>query len=139
MGKLERAIQVLAVAAVVTGMIDFALGARAAALLGAELSADALRDPVLNSQIRFFGATWMGYGAFTYLASTDLEKYSALLTWVVAAVALGGVGRVIGLIELAPPAPPIYALIVIEIVVVPLILVWKRASARKPRRVLPSS
>ncbi|KAF4952962.1 hypothetical protein FSARC_12501 [Fusarium sarcochroum] len=50
---------------------------------------------LLDSQLRFLGGIFVGYGAVTWWASDDIPAREAPLTWIMATLVLSGIGRVI--------------------------------------------
>jgi hypothetical protein len=129
MRAFRMIILLAAVVPLLTGPLDLALGAQAPQLIGARLSAHDLRDPLLNSQIRYFGAIWFGVGVLVMMCLSDLKRHSLLLRVTLGVVFLGGLGRTASLAQFGLPTNPIGAAFVtvttlIEIVGVPLLLWW---------------
>ena len=62
MRAFRTLIWILALVPILTGPLDWSMGLQAPHLIGAQLSQQDFRDPLLNSQIRFFGAIWFGVG-----------------------------------------------------------------------------
>lgn len=120
-------VSTLAIIAIVTGCVDFILGLSAQQLLGANLSADAYADPLLNSQIRFLACVWLGFGMFLIFCLRDIERNFAVLRFALAILFLGGIGRLISLLQFGFPSTSVgigfivFALIV-EIIVIPVFL-----------------
>ena len=106
------------------GALHLVLGAGADVLLGARLSPDALADPVLNSQNRFYAVAFTLYGVLLYVCATDLPKYAAVLRCVLWVFFAGGVARLVSIAtQGAPPAPAVF-LLVVELVAPPLLHLW---------------
>lgn len=119
----------LALVPFLTGALNLGMGLQAQGLIGAELSAEGFRDPLLNSQMRFYGAIWLGFGVLLCVCLSDTDKYSSLLRGAMAIVFLGGVGRIASLIQFGFPeealsAAFVCAVIGIEIIGMPLLLWW---------------
>jgi Domain of unknown function (DUF4345) len=117
-------LRVLAAVPLLVGLLHMTLGVAADLQLGAALAPELLRDPVLDSQDRFQGAVFMGYGALLYLCLTDLRSYAAVFRIVSASIALGGVARLLSIALHGLPPPPVLGLIGVEVVLVPLLLTW---------------
>ena len=119
----------LALIPLCTGALNLGMGLRAQGLIGAQLSPEGFRDPLLNSQIRFYGAIWFGFGVLLCVCLSDLNTYSSLLRGSLAIVFLGGVGRVASLFQFGLPTGTlgkafVVAVTVIEIIGMPLLLWW---------------
>ncbi len=114
----------LAPVPVLVGGLHLLIGLRADVLLGARLPDAVLADPVLDSQNRFYGVSFMIYGVLLYLCATDLRKYALVFRFLVGFMFLGGVARLLALALHGMPAAPVIALGVIELAGMPLVLLW---------------
>ena len=115
----------LSLMALLTGAMDVTVGVAGQATIGVVVAATAPLDPVLDSQVRFLGAVWLGLGAIQLFCLGDLRRHRALLQFCFAIVVLGGIGRVMSLIQVGQPAGDtgtrfIALALVIELVLVPL-------------------
>ncbi len=111
--------------ALLTGAMDVIVGVAGQANIGVGAAAAAPFDPVLDSQVRFLGAVWLGLGAVQLFCLGDLRRYGAILQLCFAIVVLGGIGRVLSLIQVGQPTSgtgPSFILVAlaIELVLVPL-------------------
>jgi hypothetical protein len=128
MEKLVRVILIfIALIAVLTGFMDVVVGAVAQLNIGIDLPEQALRDPVLDSQVRFLGAIWFGFGVLIIYGLYDLFNRRVLLQGAMFFVILGGIGRfasaaMLGLPENSVGQGFVVFAIVIELVVAPFIL-----------------
>ena len=109
---------------VVVGLLHLLMGPHADVLLGASLPAATLADPVLDSQNRFYGVSFMAYGVLLYLCATDIRKYAPVFVALIGFMFLGGVGRLVSLRLHGVPSPPVIALAAIELLGMPLLLLW---------------
>ena len=100
------------------------MGLGADLLLGAQLPEDVISDPVLDSQNRFYGVVFMGFGALLFVCSSDVVKYATVLRITLGFVLLGGVARVISIVLFGLPTPLVSGLILVELIGVPLLLIW---------------
>lgn len=100
------------------------LGVGAEVQLGAQVSAQSLADPVLDSQNRFYGVVFTVYGALLWLAAGDLRRYGPVvkvLLWVFLA---GGVARLVSLAVVGVPTALVLVLTALELLIPPPMLLW---------------
>lgn len=121
-------VRTLALIALVTGLVDVVVGAKGQSLIGVVLT-DGFGDPVLNSQIRYLGAIWFGFGVLLWMCSNNLARYNTLLRGALWVVVLGGIGRTISLIQFGFPSSAagcafVVGAIAIELLAVPFMLFW---------------
>lgn len=123
---------VLQILIVVCGLIGFMTGAndwlRGASVKGdfGELG-DYKNSPTLNFTIRFLGGIWMGFGALLMLFATDPDRYKPALILALVFVILAGLGRVASMVKLgfnAGSRATAYAILAVELVLIPILLVW---------------
>ena len=124
MSAFVLVIRLLAPITVLAGLSHVVLGLNADVLLGANAPAELRSDPVLDSQNRFYGTIFMGYGVLLFLCATDLRKYALLFRILGGFIFLGGIARLISAALHGLPTSPVVGLIIIELVVVPLLLWW---------------
>lgn len=134
--KFVRTIAVLlSLIALLTGAMDVIVGVAGQANIGVGTPATAPFDPVLDSQVRFLGAVWLGLGAIQLVCLVDLRRYGAILQLCFAIIVLGGIGRALSLLQVGQPASGmgpafIVVALVIELVLVPLAWLTFRRAAR---------
>jgi hypothetical protein len=119
-----RLMRVLAAAPLLVGLLHVSFGVAVNLQLGALLEPAALRDPVLDSQDRFQGVVFMGYGVLFYLGLADLKRNASVFRIAGAFIALGGVARLLSIPLRGLPPAPVLVLVGVEVVLVPLILWW---------------
>ncbi len=117
-------LKVLAALFLMVGAVHLWLGVRADVLLGAKLPPEALSDPALNSQNRFYGVAYGGYGVLLYLCATDLGRYAIVLDSVLLATFAGGLARLVSIATHGTPPPPILALLASELLLPPVLAGW---------------
>jgi hypothetical protein len=117
-------LKLLAPVPIIVGLLHVTLGAGTEVLLGANVPADVLKDPVLDSQNRFYGAIFMAYGPLLFLCARDLHRHALLLRIVGGFVFLGGIARLASVALQGLPSVPVVGLIAIELVGMPLLLLW---------------
>ena len=126
MKVFKTLIYLLAIIPLTTGTLEFLQGVSSQQSLGADLG-DGFSDPALNNIFRFFAAVWVGFGVFLIIFVRNLEKYTVPMTAALAIVVLGGIGRVMSVVEFGIPEgreTMIWVIIGIEIVLVPAMLAW---------------
>ncbi len=116
---------------VIVAAIHIVFGVSAESMLGAQLSAQSLQDPVLDSQNRFYGASFMLYAVVFWLAASDLEKYILLLRASLVVFCISGCVRFLSIAQLGWPSTAVTTLMWVEIVGPLLMLFWIRRVAAK--------
>ena len=109
---------------VLIGALHLVLGPGAEVLLGAQLPAEALADPVLDSQNRFYGVAFSVYGVLLFLAASDLERYGPVLKVLLWVFCAGGLARLVSIALAGWPPPLVLALTALELLPPPLLLLW---------------
>ena len=130
MAALTTLLKFIAAIPILVGLMHIVLGLQTDVLLGANVAAELLTDPVLDSQNRFYGAIFMGYGALIFLCSTNLRQHATLFRILSGGVFLGGLARVISIVLHGVPSTPVLGLIVIELLGVPLLVWWHSRAVR---------
>lgn len=121
---------------VVVGGAHLLLGVGAEVLLGAQLSELVLRDPVLDSQNRFYGVAFTLYAAVFWLGSGDPARYAPVLKAAFAIFFAGGLGRIVAWSQHGPPGPMVTVLLVLELLLPPLFFLALRR-ATPPQALAP--
>lgn len=122
-------IYILASVPIITGLMNVFMGLGAQELIGAQLTNSGFTDPLLNSQMSFYGAIWFGFGVFLCVCLSDIRKYSSLLKAALLVTFVGGLGRVGMLAKFGLPSNEIgaafvLAVVAIEIIGMPILLWW---------------
>jgi hypothetical protein len=104
--------------------VHLAFGVGAEVLLGAKLSVEAIAEPTLNSQDRFYGVAFSLNASVLYLASKDLKRYEPLLKAVCLICFVGGLSRILSWALHGTPAPAIIFLGATELIGPPALLYW---------------
>jgi hypothetical protein len=118
---LQIALGVLGIIPVTTGLVG---------LLG-------LRDPlyvhfgvvpniVLDSNLRFFGGLWLGVGVTLFVLLRRIERHGTTFRAFWAMIFLGGVGRILSVVDAGVPPPPFLGVLALELVGAPLFVLWHR-------------
>ncbi|MGH7298701.1 MAG: DUF4345 domain-containing protein [Polyangiaceae bacterium] len=126
----KRALQVtmalLALIPVATGVVG---------LLG-------LRDPlyvrsgvvpnvVLDSNLRFFAGVWLGVGLSLFAILPRIERHGPLFRALWGMIFLGGVGRVVSIVDAGMPSAPFLGVLALELLGAPLFVLWQRRVERQ--------
>ena len=106
------------------GILHLVLGPNAEILLGANIPATVLSDPVLDSQNRFYGVAFGLYGALFYLCSTDIWRYLVVLRCILLFFFAGGVARLVSIYVVGLPSTLVIVLLVSEIILPIVLLFW---------------
>ena len=101
----------------VLSLIPIVAGA-ASVLFGAALMPDAgAATPSVESELRFYGAWWLGAGLFLQGVAGDRAGRARLLLPFAGLLALGATGRLIGIVVDGEPHAQFVVLMVVEYVV----------------------
>lgn len=138
MGLAKFVTLVLSVIAVLTGAMDVLSGIAGQANIGVGPATVPPYDPVLDSQVRFLGAVWLGFGVIQAAAWRDIVRHGAILQVCYFAIVLGGIARVLSLCLTGIPTGSvgrifIVVALIIELVFVPLAWIAVRRYAAQSR------
>jgi hypothetical protein len=114
MRALKVVVLILSLIPLLTGALDIGLGAESLGMSGAVLSGQSLSDPVLNSQVRFWGAIWFAVGVMLVVAAMDLERHALWFRLICGAIFLSGIAWLVSLVQFGLPSPPLVAAVLIE-------------------------
>ena len=132
MRSLVVVLRLLAPVFFIVGALHLVLGLGADALLGARVSAEAMTDPALDSQNRFYAVAFTLYGVLLFLCSTDITKYATVLRCVLWVFFAAGLARFVSIALHGSPPPMVWFLLVGEVLPPPLFAWWlSRASVQE--------
>lgn len=114
------------------GALHLLLGVGAEVLLGAELPVEALADPALDSQNRFYGVAFTLYGVLLFLCATDLSKYATVFRCLIWVFFAAGVARLVSIATHGVPPPLVLGLLASELIAPPLLAWWLSRVERAP-------
>ncbi len=117
---------VFGIGCALAGCLHLIFGPGADVMLGAELGA-AVHDPVLDSQNRFYGAVFAGFGLLFVLAATDLARYRLLITSLTLIFFAGALARCVAWYSSGFPGNWASVLLLSELLLPPIILAWQHA------------
>lgn len=119
---------VFGIGCALAGCLHLIFGPGADVMLGAELGA-AVHDPVLDSQNRFYGAIFTGYGLLFVLAASNVERYGTLIRALSLIFFCGGLARLVAWWSSGAPSGFAVALLVSELTLPLIIMLWQRRLA----------
>jgi Domain of unknown function (DUF4345) len=122
---LAVVLRIFAAFAIVTGALDVATGTELLIRGGAQLG-EAARDAVLNSQIKYWGAVWCGFGVALWWTTRDLQARIAMLFILLGTVFFGGLGRSLSALLFGAGSAMLTAFILIELIGPVAVLMWFR-------------
>lgn len=136
MNAFNTIIYILAAICIVTGLNDFVGGIGGLRSLGANLSDTGFADPVTDNVIRFFAGIWIGVGILFIQFLRDLERYKPAMITLMGIVFLGGIGRIISIIQYGMPESPAGAAVitvglVVEVGLMPILTWWLASRKQK--------
>jgi hypothetical protein len=120
----KRALQItmalLGAIPVITGILTM-FGMSDPLYASAHLPSNAL----LDSNLRFFGGTWLGLGLAVWWLVPAIEKRGSTFRILWAMIFLGGVGRALSMIFAGLPPAPFIGFTILELVGAPLLIAWQ--------------
>ena len=108
---------VLGVVPVATGLLAI-LGGPAAAPGGAPAVAS------VDSEYRFVNTFWLAAGLILWWSLRRAADRALVTRTVLAIAAIGGIPRLVSLLVVGPPHPIFLGTLVLELVIVPLVILW---------------
>ena len=130
MHALKIAVRTLCMIAFATGAVDSVNGVGLLTLGGARLGG-AANDPMLNSQIGFWGAIWFGFGIILWRASSHLRSEVELFRMLCGTVALSGLARLYAAFVHGLPGPVLTAAMMVELLAGTGFILWHASALRQ--------
>lgn len=124
MANIATFFKIAALIPILVGVLHLVLGLNADVLLGANLPAPVIADPVLDSQNRFYGVAFMLYGVCLYLGGSDLKRYLPVVRWALWIFFAAGMSRLLSILFYGVPPPLVITLLLVEVVGTPVLLIW---------------
>lgn len=118
---IKLVLRVIAPGFLLAGLSHAFLGLGADAMLGAHVSPEMLADPTLDSQNRFYGASFTIYGILFWVAAGDIVRYRALLHILILWFFLGGLIRLVSVALRGWPSDMVWALALSELILPPIL------------------
>ena len=132
MQGLKLAIRALCILAFVTGVVDMFAGVHLPIIGGGKLDSVA-NDPVLNSQIGFWGAIWFGFGIILWRTSANLRAEANLFRILCGTTALSGFARLGAAVAYGLPGPVLTIAMIVEIGAGVGFFFWHRVALQADR------
>ncbi len=136
MPVLKLAVRAICVIAFVTGLADIVDGVGLLTQAGARLG-NAAGDPVLNSQIGFWGAIWFGFGLVLWRTSSRLQEDADLFRLLCAIIVLSGLARLGAAFGHGFPGPVLTVAMTVEIAGGAGFLLLHAVASRRSKAALP--
>jgi hypothetical protein len=110
------------------------VGSVATIVLGADRFTGAAAVPAeVDHALRYLSGVYLGVGLILWYAIPRVEREGALLAVLAGCVFLGGVARLVSVLDVGASSPLQYGLIALELAV-PLLIPWQRRVAREGTR-----
>ena len=90
---------------------------------------DAAVEPILDNNYRFFAGVWFVVGIGLVHTVIDIKGSTKLHRLLMIAIAVGGIGRAIGMLDYAPERRMIIGTLIETIL--PVLLIWMGAKVAK--------
>ena len=129
MHALKLTVRAFCVIPFATGIADIVDGVGLLGTAGARLGA-AAHDPVLNSQVGFWGAIWFGYGVVLWRASAHLADEADLFRLLSGILVLSGLARLGAALVYGWPGPILTVAMTVELLGGAGLLLWHSAALR---------
>jgi uncharacterized protein DUF4345 len=81
--------------------------------------------PILDSNLRFFGGLWLGFGLAMVWLVPSIERQGVLFRALWVAIFLGGIGRVLSWLVVGAPRKAFIGFTLLELVGAPLFIHWQ--------------
>ena len=123
----------------VTGALDLIDGIRLLKTAGFPSIDEIDRDPALNSQIKFWGAIWLGYGIILWRTSSRLRHDANLFRIPCAILFVSGLGRLGASVRYGLPGTVLTAAMGLELTAPIVALLAHKAGLDSQSRMIPYS
>lgn len=110
----------------VTGAADLLIGVKVLTLTGAVIPPPVDVDPILNSEIKFWGAIWFGFGLILWYASRDLRQHAPLFRLLMGILVFSGLGRALSAVQFGAGSTLMFSFMVFELTAPIAVMVWHR-------------
>ena len=86
-----------------------------------------IAETTVDNELRFFSVFWLAYGAFCFWVARNIKTQFKFIPFIALAFFIGGLGRLISMVSVGPPASILIPAMILEFVV-PLVICgiyWK--------------
>jgi hypothetical protein len=83
-----------------------------------------VRNPLLDSNIRFLGGIWLGAGLTLFWLLPRIRTEVSLLWALLIMIMIGGIGRMLSMFFIGMPPAPFIGFTALEVIGMPLLLWW---------------
>ena len=125
--------RLLQVVAGVVGVLPLVTGGMSLAIGPRDLPDPGAYSPMLDSNYRFYAAFWIGAGILWWRELRHIERAGPLFRYLCALFVLGGIGRLIAMLQSGSPGNGMLGALAIELVLVPALIPWQASVARAHR------
>lgn len=109
---------------ILVGILHLILGLGADILLGAKIPEQVRLDPVLDSQNRFYGVSFMLYGVLLYHCAKDIIKYKSIIYYILLIFFIAGLSRIVSIVLYGMPSNQVIILLLSELLIPPILINW---------------
>lgn len=120
--SLQAFLIVFGVVVIAISLAHFAIG-HDAVMGGSQLNATS------DGEDRFYAGIFGAFGAALIWCARDVEHRYFFISALAAAFFVGGIGRLLSLILVGPPHPFFVAMLILELVLPPILVLWARRVA----------
>lgn len=131
MQRLATVVRTFCVLPFITGAADLVDGLALLKSAGSPLEGEIRTDPVMNSQVRFWGAIWFGYGILLWRTTSDLRKNADVFRVLCAILALSGIGRFVSTIQYGSPGAVLTGAMAVELLGAAGLFGWHASLLRR--------
>ncbi|MFN8671875.1 MAG: DUF4345 domain-containing protein [Candidatus Sericytochromatia bacterium] len=83
------------------------------------------KNILLDTNLRFFSGVWLGLGITMFTISKNITENKNLFKFIWLSIFLGGIGRIISIIDLGLPNIPFIFFTFLEILGAPFFIYWE--------------
>lgn len=131
MNALKLTVRALCIIPFLTGVADVVNGVGLLSFAGARLGS-AAADPVLNSQVSFWGAIWLGFGVILWRSSSRLRAEPDLFRILCGTLVLSGLARFGSALVHGWPGPELVIAMAVELVGGAGLALWHASALSQP-------
>jgi Domain of unknown function (DUF4345) len=124
MKAFQWTLRVLALVPLLTGLMEALMGIGSLKPLGVVLPDATWTQASLDNNWRFLGTVWAGYAVLIVYATQDVLRHASLLRILSGVLFVSGLARAASVLLLGWPVAPFIGAMALELLGVPLLLVW---------------